>query len=82
MQNVACLAAHVALGTVVPPATGAVEQRVLDLQLLAVGGLAVVVDTAGWEARNGIFIQCVPQVRACLTDKLITCQSAGTQTAR
>lgn len=82
MQNVACPAAHVALGTVVPPAAGAVEQRVLDLQLLAVGGLAGVVDTAGWEARNGTFIQCVPQVGACLTGKLTTRQAAGTRSAR
>lgn len=59
MQNVARLAADVALGAVVPPAAGAVQQRVLDLQLLAVGGFAGVVDTARWETRSGIFIQFI-----------------------
>lgn len=56
LQDVARLAAHLALGTIEPPAARAVQQRVLDLQLLAVGGFTGVVDTARWETRSGILI--------------------------
>lgn len=54
LQDVAGPAADVALGAVVPAgAAGAVQHRVLDLQPLAVGGFAGVVDTAGRETRRG-----------------------------
>lgn len=54
VQDVACPAADVALGPVVPAgATTAVQHRVLHLQPLALGGFTGVVDTAGRETRSG-----------------------------
>lgn len=66
VQDVASPAADVALGAAVPAAAaGAVQQRVLDLQPLAVRGFTGVVDTAGRETRSGAGViglfQPIPQ---------------------